>query len=315
MLFSTLRYHISVFSIKINKDFTLATMIGNFGWVPGEHTLAYNTIPLYEGPGSFHNNDLRLVDADTGTQTLLFEPGLGGRFTYSPDGNQIAIVTPESLSITNADGSNRRDILTFPAIYTYSEWNYYPQPVWAPDSGHLRVTVPPQDPLTNPLAPTLVWHIPADGSMPHMAGEFVAAPAYVSAPLISPNTNKVIFLVPIGEAFDLFELWIHDLINGSQTTLYAGNISLHNWNPDSVRFVYSKDYGTEYFIGQMSTPPEIIGDVPVRKNLEWLTDETYIFTSGEHEYWKLQLGTPGGVSVVIAQPFGELFTFDFYPKP
>jgi hypothetical protein len=246
---------------------------------------------------------------------LLLEPGKGGNFIYAPDGTQIALSTPETLSLINADGANRRDILTFPVIYTNGGWNYYPQPVWAPDSGHLRVAIPPQDALNNPNDFTFVWHIPADGSMPHMAGEFVSIPAYVSPPQISPDTNKVVFLAAAGEAFDQLELRHLDLTDSSQTVLYAGNVNLHNWNPDSVRFVFSQDFGADFYLGQIDTPPNNIADVPVFQNLEWITAERFIFTSGDYENRELRIGTHNNPSTIIARPFGETFTFDFYPKP
>jgi Tol biopolymer transport system component len=293
----------------------VGTMIGQFDWVPGQKTLAYNTIQLFEVPSSPRNNDLWLVDAETSEQTLLLEPGLGGNFTYAPDGAQIALTTPESLSIINADGSDRRDILTFPVIFTNGGWNYYPKPVWSPDSKHLRVAIPPQDALNNPNAITLVWHIPSDGSIPHLAGEFVSIPAYVDPPLISPDTNKVIFLAAAGEAFEQLELLHLDLADGSQTVLYVGNISLHNWNPDSVRFVFNQDFGADFYIGQMNTPPNNIADLPVFQNLEWSSVEQFIFTTGDYENRELRIGTRKNPSTIIAQPFGEIFTFDFYPKP
>ena len=293
----------------------VGTMIGEFTWVPGSLTLAYNTIQLFEIPSSPQNNDLRLVDANTGAKTLLQEPGQGGKFTYSPDGSQIALVTPNSLSLTNADGSNRRDILTFPVIYTNGGWNYYPQPVWAPDSGHLRVAIPPQDALNNPQAFTFIWHIPADGSIPHMAGEFVAIPAYVSAPLISPDTQKVIYLYAVGEALDQLELRLLDLTDGSQSALYTGSITLHNWNPDSDRFVFAQNFGTDFYIGQLGVPFDAIADASVRQNLEWISPDQFIFTSGDYENRELRIEVLNEPSTVIAQPFGESFTFDFHPKP
>jgi Tol biopolymer transport system component len=293
----------------------VGTMLGDFEWVPGSHTLVYNTIQLFEIPSNPRNNDLRLVNAATGEKNLLLEPGQGGKFTYSPDGSQIALVTPESLSLVEADGSNRRDVLTFPVIYTNGGWNYYPQPVWAPDSSYLRVAIPPQDALNNPQAFTLVWHIPADGSMPYMAGEFVSIPAYVSAPLISPDTRKIIFLFAPGEAFDQLDLQLLDLADGSQTDLYTGNISLYNWNPDSSQFVFTQDFGTDFYLGQKDSPAEAIADVSVTKDLAWLSVNRFIFASGEYENRELRIGSPKISSTVIAQPFGETFSFDFYPKP
>ena len=293
----------------------LGTMIGSFAWVPGKQQLAYNTIQLFEGPGIPRNDDLRVIDTETGTHSTLFEPGQGGEFTFSPDGNQIAIVTSNSLSLVNSDTSNRRDILNFPLVYTYSEWHYYPQPVWASNSGYLRVAIPPQDPLENPQAFTFVWHIPADGSLPYMAGEFISAPAYLSSPLISPDTEKIIYLDVAGETFEQLELIFLDLTTGDQNILYAGNIRLHNWNPNSNQFVFSQNFNTDFYLGQPDTPPQKIADFPIRQSFEWLDTEHYIFTSGDVEFRELRIGKHNTPSIIIAQPFGELFSFDFFPKP
>jgi len=294
----------------------VGTMIGDFSWVPGSQTLAYNTIQLFEIPSSPRNNDLRLVDANTGQQTVLLEPGQGGKFAYSPDGSQIALVTPEALSLINADGTNRRDLLTYPVIYTNGGWNYYPEPVWSADSEYLRLAIPPQDPLNNPEALTIVWEIStAESIVPQMAGEFVSVPAYVSAPLISPDTQKVVFLYAIGEAFDQFEIHLLDMTDESQTAFYTGNISLYNWNPDSIRFVFTQDFGKDFYIGQPDVTAELIGDVPVSKDLAWLSPDQFIYTSGDSENRELRIGVLNESSTVIAQPIGESFSFDFYPKP
>jgi hypothetical protein len=203
-------------------------------------------------------------------------------------------------------------------VFADRGWLFYPQPVWAPDSSYLRVAIPPQDPLNNPQAFTLVWHIPADGSMPYMAGEFVSIPAYNSTPLISPDTKMVIYLAVVGEAFDELDLRVLNLTDGTQIPIYAGNISLHNWNPDSVRFVFSQDFGADFLVGETDSSPDNITnitDVPVSRNLEWLTPNQFIFTSGDYENRELRIGGLDSPSTLITRPFGEQFTFDFYPKP
>jgi len=102
----------------------------NFTWVPYSHEVAYSTYVLIEGVGSALNHDLRLVDADTLEKSTLFENGQGGIFYYSTDGSQIALSNPESISLVNADGTNMRpDVLTYPSMITYSEYEYHPHPI------------------------------------------------------------------------------------------------------------------------------------------------------------------------------------------
>jgi dipeptidyl aminopeptidase/acylaminoacyl peptidase len=68
-------------------------------WVPGTHTVAFNTYPYFEGPGFFPHDDLYLVDSDSGELMRLFEIGRGGMFAYSPDGSRLAVATFQSISL------------------------------------------------------------------------------------------------------------------------------------------------------------------------------------------------------------------------
>jgi hypothetical protein len=164
-----------------------------FSWVPNSHTLAFNTSPIFDGPGMMINNDLHLVDADSGVLTTLLTAGNGGVFYYSPDGTQIALVHPENISLINADGSNRRNnALVYDPILTYSEFQYYAEPQWAPDSSFLRVAIPPQDTLGNSTEPTTIWHIPTDGSSAGVAGHvFTSA---LSSVTFSPDLAWIAYL-------------------------------------------------------------------------------------------------------------------------
>ncbi len=130
-----------------------------FDWVPGTHQLAYNTHQVFQGPGLSLLNDLNLVEADTLQKTNLLLSGWGGEFFYSPDGSQIAIVQPDKVILANADGSDYRPVMNYPAVTTYSEYRYYASPVWAADGKSLRLALPPVDPLATPRQPTSLWRI------------------------------------------------------------------------------------------------------------------------------------------------------------
>jgi hypothetical protein len=282
-----------------------------FDWVPDSHTLAFNTNPVWDGPGFFPTNDLHLVDVDSRVYTPWLEAGMGGNFFYSPDGAQIALVTPESLSLINADGSNRRDLLTFPFIYTYSEWQYYPEPVWAADSSALRVAIPPQDPMGNPEAFTFIWHIPADGSLPYMAAEVVTAPAFLESPRISSDLEKLLYLFPAGETYENLELHWTDLNTLGEITYTSGNLRISGWTPDSSRFVYASVDGTHPQLGEIGLAPFALTDQPAARNITWIDDTRFLFLSGFMGARELRVGTPGGPSDLIATLPDDFVGYDF----
>ena len=117
---SNIRQLIDVATINAMSTEPAAVGVSPYRWefVPGTHTIAFNTRLQFEGPGLFIQDDLRLVDADTAILSTLLTPGNAGQFYYSPDGSQIALVKPSSISLINADGSNRRDgVLTLRPDY------------------------------------------------------------------------------------------------------------------------------------------------------------------------------------------------------
>ncbi len=296
-------------------DYYLTQQPFQLDWVPNSHVLAFNTNPTFEGPGLFSNDDLHLLDTETGIRTHLLDTGFGGMFFFSPNGEQIALVTPESLSLIHADGSNRRDILTFPLIYTYSEWTFYPTPIWAPDSTYLRVAIPPQDPLGNPEAFTFIWHIPADGSLPHMAGEFISAPVFRGHALISPDTLKAIYAKPIGETFDQFELRHRDLTSGEDTIYTTMAFFLETWSPDSSRFVFMDATTQNLNLGSIGNLPTVATDGSLSFDLQWVSADRILFSDkpSEDGGFYLHLGAPGGASLVIAGPLDYPPVYDFAP--
>jgi hypothetical protein len=107
----------------------------------------------------------------------LLPHGQGGEFIYSPNGQEIAISTATSISLVHTDGTNRREVLTYPMVATYSEYSFYAMPIWAADSSSLRVAIPPADPLGEPRQPTTLWTIPSMEISPLKNGSIMAAPS------------------------------------------------------------------------------------------------------------------------------------------
>lgn len=291
----------------------LTTQLDKVDFIPGTHTLAFNIHPIYMGPGYFIYNDLRLVDADTAVQTLLLPDGQGGRFHYSPDGSKLAVVTSEQVSILDADGTNRHDVLTFPIVLTFSEYIFYPQPVWTPDGSALRIVIPPHDSLADPRPPTAVWHIPADGSSPTKLLDVVTIPFYVNVPALSLDAQKIAYLQAVTPGDDMNrELHLANA-DGSDDTIYeTGSLLFEGWSPSSEHFIYSQ-YGENPQVGSLGASPAPIGGATRIRDVAWIRDREYIYLNREDDLWELWYGSLGTFNALIDGPSGDLISYDFTP--
>ncbi|MBS1248584.1 MAG: hypothetical protein MAG431_00136 [Chloroflexi bacterium] len=300
------------FDAMPQRDGSIGVAPFQLGWVPGTHTLAFNTRPLYEGPGLFSDNNLHLVDVDGLTHTLLLPNGQGGMFYYSPNGAQIAIITPTDITLVNAGGGNRREMVTYPNIYTYSEYAYYPEPHWLPGSRALLVAIPPEDPLGDPGAPTALWRLPAGGSPAVLIRNVVTAPFFISPAAFSPDGRQVAYLTQVGdETSDRRDLNIMAM-DGSSTSVYAsGTLWFSSWSPDSLNFAYAMDSPTSMKLGQVGAGSRPLTDTGFANNLRWVSADDILFEAGGAGSWEIRRGVPGGSSVQIAYLGDEFPVFDF----
>lgn len=291
----------------------LTTNIWHFDFVPGSHSIAYNTLPVFDGPGLILNDDLRLVDADTASLTTLLSPGQGGNFVYSPDGSQIAVSAPSSISLVNADGTGRREILPFSDILTYSEYQFYPRPVWTPDGTAVRVIIPPHAALEEPTPPSKLWHIPTAGSSPPTElFSFTAAPLSFNDYALSPNAQRVAYMQPTGGDGRTWELHLANADGSGDTAYDTGQLNFEAWSPDGNHFIYSQQ-GENPQIGQVGSAPQAIPGTTRIGGVEWVNSTQYLYTnrdSGARELW---LGELGATNTLIDSTSGNGFNSDFTP--
>lgn len=293
--------------------------INRLEWVPGTHTLAFNT-RLNLAFGLALSDDLHLVDADTLEHRTLLPPGEGGEFYYSPDGRQVAIVTPGEISLIDANGSGRHSqALTYTPVNTGSEYQFYAQPVWAPDGSALRVLIPSVSALTQPFEQTTIWHIPADGSPAWMLTSIDAAPlASADSLAFSPDLEFVAYpqlRQPAGVEVELAERWLEVLrvANGDRQA-YPYASTLFRWAPDSRRFAFLIDrYEPQLYIGQWSGET-IRGSVDPGTSVydvRWVDADHYLYITRRTAEdglvtWDLVLADLHGSSTILA-------SMDSYP--
>jgi len=298
-------------SAYITTRTAVSARIYSFVFKPGTHQVAFNTQLTFEGPGLFINDDLRIVDADSTALTTILSPGNAGNFFYSPDGSKIGLVTASQVSVVNGDGTGRIDLLAFPVVITYSEYNYYPPLYWTEDGSAIRVVIPPEDPLAPSPDVTRIWHLPADGSPPItlMSMGTVAFP--LTTTTLSANTERVAYLVKITPG-DPPALELHVAnADGSGDMIYAsGPLVFYGWATNGVHFIYT-DAAPNPKIGQYGAAPTTLASATTLINVKWV-DETRFFYQGKNganfEFW---LGEVGAPSTLIDSTPGGRISYDF----
>lgn len=285
--------------------------IYSYAFKPETHQVAFNTQLTFLGPGLFINDDLRIVDADTTTLITLLAPGTAGNFFYSPDGTKIGLVTESQVSVVNADGSGRIDLLAFPVVITYSEYNYYPPLSWTVDSSAIRVVIPPEDPLASTPDVTRIWHLPADGSSPATLMTLNSVKFPLNSTTLSANTERVAYLVEITPgAPPTLELHLAN-VDGTGDMIYAtGPLGFSSWSTDGVYFLYT-DASPNPLIGEYGVGPSPLASVTQLVNASWVDETRFFFQSKNGANFELWLGEVGAPSTLLDSTSAGMIQYDF----
>jgi hypothetical protein len=297
------------------QNYTKSIVPYTYKWVPGTHIVAYNTRQMFEGPGLALLDDMRLIDVDTLEDSMLLPPAQGGEFTYSPDGKQIVLVTPTQISVVQADGSNRRDLLTYDQVITYSEYWYYAHPLWSEDSTYLRVVIPPAEALAEQRQPTTLWHLPTDGTDPYQLSSFATAPFFATETAISPDMQRVMYVREAGSpGQDLRELHLANIDGSDDQTIEQNRaIQFVSWAPDSQHFIFSYyDTALKLQIGEVngsfhgltSNPEELL-------KTQWLDAQRFFYLRPNGESFEIRLDTLDGKTTLIDIVQGDPPSYDF----
>jgi hypothetical protein len=289
-----------------------------FKFRPGTHQLAYSTVPFFEGPGYAPGRDLRFVDTDTLEKNTVFDFDEGGLFYFSPDGAQVALSNPDHISLANTDGSNLRpNVLSFPLVGTYSEYQYHPRPHWSSDLSYLRVAIPPEDTLAQPVPPTALWHIPTDGSPATQLGSIPAIPFAWPDTAFSPNLDKVGYATNIAEPTEnRRELHIANADSSGDVVFATGvGVEFWQWTPDGTRFVYAINGGAEQgvYLGQLSGGSILIASIPLDINqMRWIDPSRFLYFQINGNEWELRISDVDGQNHAFIDTIPDsVGSFDF----
>lgn len=152
---------------RVNSSERESSNFYQLSWVPQSHQLIFSgTKYIVQAEGLSHAipQGAYLVDTDKGSVTVLAEAAENLRFLPSPDGKQIALMSPSDVGFINADGSNKRqEVLTFAEVGLTGP--LFPIGVWTQDSRAFVITASfESDPISN--VNFTIWRIPVDGSSP-----------------------------------------------------------------------------------------------------------------------------------------------------
>ncbi len=282
----------------------------SFDFIPGTHDLFFNTRAVAEGPGLLKFNDLYQLNADTGHLALVLPAEQGGDFSVSPNGSQIAIVQPASISMANIDGSSLRpNLVIFDPVLTYSEYQYYPLVVWAADSSAAEVVIPSREPLgADPTAS--VWRIPAHtGSavqLSTISGDFFFFGMGAHS-LVSPDLTRVAFARETTTP-NVTQLIIAN-VDGTDEVLHGtGRFFWQGWGPDSSHFLYGSDQPSLLQLGQVGGGSSVAEE---GTDVRWLDASSYLFLSGSRGSWELRKAAVGGAVTTLVTSTAEFFSYDF----
>lgn len=283
--------------------------IGSLAFRPGTHHLFFNTLEVFEGIGYRKTDDLFMIDLDTGELSGILPSGAGGDFLFSPDGNRIAIIRPSSISVINSDGTDYLpDLFGYLPVLTYSEFQYYAQPVWSQDSSTIGLALPSDDPLAEGVFGE-VWLIPANGDPPttqgRIDGDFYFSQVF-SKPTLSPQLDRVAF-TRSSEAPNQRSLFIANIDGSEEVLMDKGAINWEGWSPDGVRFVYSAVDPTELIIDRDGGGSRIS---LTGTDIFWITEDRFLLISGIPGNWSIVLASVDGSREVISNPSGDFVEFD-----
>ena len=267
-------------------------------WIPGTHRLLFNGWTyLVQAEGESHAvpRGLYSVDADEGTQQVLGGAEGPQRFVVSPDGQQVALLSPSALAFVDADGGNlRRDALTYAQVGVPGP--LFPVGVWTEDS---RAFVLTGSMDVDPTAGFnfVITRVPADGSAPgQLASIRRSHPGSVT---FSPDGRFAAYSQFEDEASPSAGWFITTLGEGAgplaiPRRLEFGYASLH-WSPDGRAF-------TAALAGLCpgATQDSDICDPPVSggvtASIQWLDPTRLLLLTGD----------PSTLLLVTLDPSGQM---------
>ncbi len=259
-------------TIDSTEEVMLDRLPGRVAWIGDSSKIAFTTI-LETGYGLTTYNDLWIADTTTGSVDQMLPDGQGGAFAFSPDGSALLVADAESVSLMDADGSNRREMLSFPFVNTASEYAFMPQPVWAPDSSYGLVAICGPEVFGEPEdSYTTLWRLPRTGN----AEELITVTGYnlnqaMSGNIFSPDGEHIAYV----EGEFMFGDTHIATLDGTILNTNSYAYDFYGWSTDGSLIILYRDYP---FLAGVNRPEQDMPDGMMAWSVhyKWVGPKTYV---------------------------------------
>ena len=294
-------------------------LIDEFNWVPGRHEILFNTEEIVEGPpGSLPLFDLNSLDL-SGSVKQRAEPGQGGRFVASPNGQHVALITGSRIGVLDLESGERRILLEFePLEVPIDGGPRTPRVFWDPQGQFVITSLLPPKFYYSEYAgePEQVWQLFVDGRV-ELIAELQPSSQFTTGISIAPNFQYFFYLKePCPDAMGM--LYVRSLTSTEEHPLFC-LWGLPQWTPDSEHFIYklesrrlgnihTTDSQSLNFINTLTN-----SDINAHVQLRWVNNEYFLLVLGSQDMCTLSVATMQGVVTEITRTSSKVCPgrFDF----
>lgn len=292
-------------ALNLSQTKDLAVNPYRLAWIPGTHRLAFSTRTLATGeglPDVFQ--ELRVIDADSGSLQEIIDHDGGGTYTFSPDGAFFVKVSDTSVSLFKSSGELvAQDIVNYPAL-GLSDFYYHPPITWSDDALFFTLaTINTADGLEvayNRDVTSTIWRVGVDGR----ATELATIPGMTLEHAFSPNLGHVAFMRTSAEGPPLRELHIAD-VHGAWDVVYreGETLTFGQWNPavGTYQFIFHDGWG-EAGLGRLcheAAPLPAVPDPGSTRRARWVDATRYLYMALPEG--QLYLGSVDGSQKLVGE--------------
>ena len=283
-------------------------------------TLYFNTLKR-DVPASTPRHDLYRANVITRDVSQILAPGEGGRITFSPNHDKIALVSAGDYGKHNGrirviDPLAQQpaiDLLFFTGVATGAHSGFYPPIAWVEDEGALLAAIPDKDVLYGEdegkeVPETVIWRLPlATPSDREMVGAIPAS--FFGMPRWSEDGGHMVYLTRTdGETF---QIMLADAIGENAFEIdsgKAGEIEMPAWIPGTTQFFYSKGQAGQVLIASLDELPHALRD-ELTLAPDFVTPTQIVYMTSHEDRYDLRT-TVSDQSAQLISELGGLVVFD-----